>query len=191
MENRKKNALLIFDDSSVIYDDINILREEIKQKHNLLNIPDTIKLAGKELSVQAYQQIKNRDPKNSHVLEMKKEIVLTVSKLIEQSDFVIIYNKIKNIQGTFFGTINSELLIYLTIAWYIQKPVYLFFPPDRSSYFFEEMTSFDCKIWDKELEIIFKEDNGEIQEALRLKDKEILADLMDKPKKKLKLKRTT
>lgn len=81
---------------------------------------DLIELNNRELSVQAYEQIRKRDQNNLHVIEFKRKIIEKQIEKIESSDAILIYDDI-----------DPDVLFQMSVARYLSKRIYIMNKPDK------------------------------------------------------------
>lgn len=89
--------------------------KELKGKNiEVLLMDEFIDLNGKELSIQAYEQIKKRDRNNLHVIEFKRKILEIYIKKIEEANGILLLE-----------VLNPDNLFQISVAYYLHKQIYI------------------------------------------------------------------
>lgn len=76
---------------------------------------DNILIQGREINVNAFEQLKKRNPSNPYILELKTEMMKKSVEHIEDSKIILIINKDR------YEVFNKDTLFELTIAWFLKK----------------------------------------------------------------------
>jgi hypothetical protein len=75
---------------------------------------EVIEFQGRKININAFEQLKKRNPNNPYIIELKKTIMNILIQNIEQNKIVLIINN-RNEQ------FEKETLFEISIAWYLKK----------------------------------------------------------------------
>lgn len=93
--------------------DICIALEKMGIPFKTLN--NSVLIQGREINVNAFEQLRKRNPSNPYILELKTEIMKVSVENIESSKAILIMNKDR------YEPFNKDVLFELTIAWFLKK----------------------------------------------------------------------
>lgn len=89
----------------------------IELKHDVY-IPDVdIELDGRKININAFEQLRKRNPTNPYIIELKKHIVKELTDNIVKSDQILICNDTSEI-------LPDQTILEVAIAWYLNKPIH-------------------------------------------------------------------
>lgn len=85
-----------------------------------------IKFEGREININAFEQLRKRNPTNPHLIELKELIIKELIGHMVLSDLVLVCNSSNE-------TLNNQTIFEISIAWFLKKPIYSYniFPLDN------------------------------------------------------------
>lgn len=92
--------------------------EELKLEYYRPN--ETIQFQGREININAFDQLRKRNPNNPYIMELKRTIMKLLIQNIEKCELFFLINKNRDEQFI------KETLFELTTAWYLKKPLVSF-----------------------------------------------------------------
>lgn len=110
--------------------------------HETLTNDSEVDFQGRRINLEAFEQIKKRDPNNPHIIELKEISLKNQLEKIDKSDIILICNEKYDI-------IPPSVIIDIIIAYYKIKSVYFFNKPERSrNTFYDEFIGMNLKYLD-------------------------------------------
>lgn len=91
----------------------------------VLVLDDEISFNNSTINISAFYSLQKRDPNNAYTRELHKILFGLQIDKIERSDAILVYNVIKKEVGL---QISPEILMCMTVANYLKKPMYTWFP---------------------------------------------------------------
>ena len=125
-----------------------------------------INFQGRTINLEAFEQIKKRDPNNPHIVELKKISLKNQLEKIEKMDMLLVCNEKHDI-------ISSSVIIDSIISYYKSKPVYFLNIPERSrNIFYDEFIGMEFKYLEGNFKNLF-DFLKSINEVLTVKSKKV------------------
>lgn len=91
---------------------------ELIEKDLEVYIPnETIKYEGREININAFEQLRKRSPTNPYIIELKKQIIKELIDHIVISPNVIVCNDMDEV-------FNDQTMFEVAISWYLNKSIY-------------------------------------------------------------------
>jgi hypothetical protein len=92
--------------------------EEFKEKKIDSFIPDiNIKYEGREININAFEQLRKRNPNNPYLVELKREILkVFVTNIVKSSNIIICTDGIESLK--------DQTIFEIAVTWYLNKPIY-------------------------------------------------------------------
>lgn len=78
---------------------------------------ENINFEGREININAFEQLKSRNPTNPHLIDIKRLIIKELIGHMVLSSSVIICNNINE-------TLNEQTLFEISVAWFMKKPTF-------------------------------------------------------------------
>jgi len=94
------------------------IHEKLKEKEIesfILNI--IVKYEGREININAFEQLKKRNPNNPYLIELKKEIMKILVNNITMSSEMIICTDGRE-------TLKDQTIFEIAVMWYLNRPIY-------------------------------------------------------------------
>ncbi|MDY0314151.1 MAG: hypothetical protein RBR32_03655 [Bacteroidales bacterium] len=165
--------------------------EKIKEKGWETLVPDDeVELNGKKLSLQAYYQIRNRDPKNIHVVELKTKIMESMFEKIEKSDAILVFNLLDKTTGM---QISPQMFLGMSVAFYLKKDIYTFDHISNTLPYRDEIQAMHPKVITRNIDNITPVERapiGFIQETQEVVNSDLGPTVRTTRKPKLKIKKS-
>lgn len=80
--------------------------------------PNTdIKYEGREININAFEQLRKRNPTNPYIIELKKEIIKELEANLIKSSTIIVCNNIDEV-------FKDQTMLEIAIAWYLKNEIY-------------------------------------------------------------------
>ena len=136
---------------------VNHLVSDLKSKNLVPILPiEIIKIESREININAFEQLKKRNPRNPFLMKMKRIILENEIERLKKADILLIFNPL----GLKSGYVSSQQLISLTVAWQNKIQAYLMETPDPSWEHYEEIMAMNPMILKGDIsKIITKKDS--------------------------------
>lgn len=103
----------------------------------VLILDDNIDFNGSCVNISAFYSLQKRDPNSVYTKELHKILFNFQVNKIERSDAILAYNVIRKEVGL---QVSPEILMGMTISYYLKKPLYTWFPHSTTLPYYHEMS---------------------------------------------------